>query len=149
MKRILYTRPDGGISIVTPAINFDEVITEYQALARAQAKLPVDVINARVIDPSEILTDRTFRDAWEDKGVISVNMGKAREIYKNLLRQKRAPLLAALDIEYQRAIESGDSALKTKIATKKQTLRDVTADPRIEAAKTPEQLKAVIPDALK
>jgi len=30
-----------------------------------------------------------------------------------------------------------------------QALRDVTADPRIEAAQTPEELKSLIPEALK
>lgn len=35
------------------------------------------------------------------------------------------------------------------IAAKKQALRDVTADPAIEAALTPEALKAAWPEALK
>ena len=57
--------------------------------------------------------------------------------------------LAALDVEYQHADERGDVAEKARIAAKKQALRDVTADPAIEAAQTPEALKAVWPDILK
>jgi hypothetical protein len=53
-----------------------------------------------------------------------------------------------LDTAYMRADEVGDQQEKRRIATQKQALRDVTADPRIDAAATPEELKAVIPDAL-
>jgi len=124
--------------------------TEEQWLARVIAKsCPPDAANVHTIDASEVPTDRTFRNAWQDTGVIGVNMPKAREIHKNNLRQIRAPLLAALDIAYQRADEAGDAALKVEIAAKKQALRDVTADPRIITAQTPEELKAVIPDVLK
>ena len=149
MKRILFTRPDGGLSVVTPVINTRENITEDAALERAVKKLPSDAVNVRVVDASEIPTDRSFRNAWEDSGKIDVNMPKAREIHKERLRQIRAPLLAKLDVEYQRADEQGDAALKAQIATKKQALRDVSKHSAIAAAKTPDELKAAIPDALK
>jgi len=58
-------------------------------------------------------------------------------------------LFAVLDVEYMRADEAGNVAKKLAVAKKKQELRDVTADPRIESAKTPEELKAVWPDCLK
>lgn len=152
MKKIVYTRPDGGLSIVTPIINTHPVpedITESQAILRAWDKLPKDAINPRFVDESEIPTDRTFRNAWEDNGAVSVNMPKAREIHRQIMRYKRAPMLSALDIDYQRADERGDSALKAEIAVRKQALRDVTADPAIESATTPEELKAVIPSAFR
>jgi len=102
------------------------------------------------VDPSEIPTDRTFRDAWETNGAgVQVNMPKARELHKTRLRELRAPKMAALDVLYMRADEAGDTAEKQRIATLKQVLRDVTADPRIEAAQTPETLKTVTPEALR
>ncbi len=112
---------------------------------------PGKYLSHREVDDSEIPADRTFRNAWKDEGpsYISIDMPKAREIHKDNLRQKRTPLLAALDVEYQRADEQGDAALKAKIAVKKQALRDVTIHPAITAAKTPDELKAAIPDALK
>ena len=152
MRKIIFTRPDGGLSVVTPAINtFGEVegFTEADAEQRAWNKLPADAINPRWADASEVPADRAFRNAWEDTGKIGVNMPKAREIHKDKLRQIRTPLLAALDVEYQRADEQGDAVLKAQIAAKKQTLRDVTKRPAITAAKTPDELKAAIPDALK
>lgn len=75
-------------------------------------------------------------------------MTKALEIKKDMIRAERAPLLAALDIEMMRAIESGNSAKQAEIAAKKQALRDVTKDPVLTQAKTPDELKAAKPKAL-
>ena len=152
MRKIVYTRPDGGLSVVTPVINLmaeTKDLTEDQAESRAWGKLPTDAINPRFVDAVDIPPDRTFRNALEDTGKVEVNMPKAQEIHKESLRQMRFPLLAALDIEYQRADEKGDAVLKAQIAAKKQALRDATEHPTITAAKTPEELKAAIPDALK
>jgi hypothetical protein len=43
---------------------------------------------------------------------------------------------------------AGDTAKQQEIAAKKQSLRDVTVDPVIDAATTPDELKAVRPSAL-
>jgi hypothetical protein len=107
------------------------------------------VAGHRQIEPAEIPTDRTFRDAWADKGRVQVDMPKAREIHRERMREARSPLLSNLDIEYQRADEAGDQTAKAEVAMRKQRLRDVTALPEIDAAKTPEQLKACWPHYLK
>ena len=78
--------------------------------------------------------------------MITINMDKAREIHKDAMRQARAPLFKNLDVAYMVAIEQGLDA--SDIASKKQELRDVTSDPAIAAASTPEQLKAVWPSVL-
>lgn len=100
---------------------------------------------------SVIPTDMTFRDAWADETpelTIDIDMNKAREIHKNKIREARAPLLAALDVEYQRADEAGDTAAKKAVAAKKQALRDTTKDARLASATTPDRLKAVWPGAI-
>ena len=79
---------------------------------------------------------------------IVVNMQKALEIKKNMIRQERAPLLAALDIEMMRALEAGDTAKQEEIKQKKQALRDATTDPVLLQASTPEELKAARPQGL-
>ena len=152
MKKIIYTRPDGGLSVVHPVINTHPVrenITEEEALQRAFAKLSSDAINPQIVEANVIPTDRTFRDAWSHGGDKVVHdMPKCREIWKDKLREIRAPILAVLDVEYLLADEKSDTILKGQIAIKKQALRDVTADPRIERSQTPEELKAVIPNVL-
>ena len=139
MRKIIYTRPDGGLSVVHPVINTKESITKEQALARALEKLPKDALNPQVVD--SVPSDRTFRNAWKaGSGCVDHDMGKCRELHRDRLRVARAPKLAALDIQQLRGID---------VEAQKQELRDVTSDPRIESAKTPEELKAVWPDCLK
>ncbi len=58
--------------------------------------------------------------------MIKVNIEKAQEITKDRLRAERAPLLAALDVDYMRATEQADAAKQAKISAEKQRLRDVT-----------------------
>ena len=69
-----------------------------------------------------------------------VNMAKAREIHKTNIRQARAPKLAELDIEFQKALETGAST--TDIVAKKQALRAAPADSGIAAASDADALKA-------
>lgn len=80
--------------------------------------------------------------------MIKVNMTKAVEIKKDMIRAERAPIMAELDVAFMRAVEAGDAEAQADIAAKKQALRDATKDPAIAAAKTPEELKAVVPAAL-
>jgi hypothetical protein len=147
MRRIIYTQANGGVAIVHPVINTSPVpeeITEEEAVARALAKLPPDAIDPQIIDEADIPADRSFRDAWSRQGGrITHDMAKAREIHRCRLRAARAPLLAALDIEYQRADERDDVAEKAGISARKQALRDVTAHPDIAHAATIERLKAL------
>ena len=70
----------------------------------------------------------------------SIDMAKAREIHKTNIRIAREPKLAELDIEFQKALETGAST--TDIAAKKQALRDAPADSAIAAASDTAALKA-------
>lgn len=111
--------------------------------------LPDHATNVRVVEASEVPADRTFRNAWKDEGfVITVDMPQAREIHRDYLRELRKPKLEALDVQYLIAQEQGNQALMAGIAAQKQVLRDATDYPAIEAATTPEELKAAIPPVL-
>ena len=67
-------------------------------------------------------------------------MAKAKEIHKEKIRIARAPKLIELDVEFQRALETGAST--TDIVAKKQALRDAPADDLIISASTEAELKA-------
>ena len=69
-----------------------------------------------------------------------VDMAKAREIHKTNIRIARTPKLAELDIEFQKALETGAST--TDIVAKKQALRDAPADSGIASASDADALKA-------
>ena len=72
--------------------------------------------------------------------MININMTKARDIHRDKVRQARNPKLAAKDVEFQRALETG--ADTATIVSEKQALRDAPAAAAIDAATTPEELKA-------
>jgi len=71
---------------------------------------------------------------------ISINMTKAKEIHRKHVREARTPLLASLDTDFQRALETSSDT--TAIVSKKKALRDAPANAAIDAASTPDELKA-------
>ena len=77
--------------------------------------------------------------------MIKINIDKAKEIWLNHYRAARAPILAALDVDFMKAVESGNIDIQKEIASKKQALRDVT---KIELPDTLEEIKATWPEIL-
>jgi hypothetical protein len=71
--------------------------------------------------------------------MINININKARDIHREKVREARNPKLAAKDVEFQRALETG--ADTSAIVAAKQALRDAPAASAIEAASTPDELK--------
>lgn len=101
-------------------------------------------INGDVRDASSINApaDRTFRGAWQfDGDAVEIDITRARAIQRENIREERKPRLAALDVDYMKALEIGEGA--ADIAAAKKALRDVTSDARIDAAATPDELKAL------
>ena len=82
---------------------------------------------ARIVDQGSLPNqDNDFFDAWEmDAKSVTVNLDKAKEITKRRLRAEREPLLAAQDVAFQRALETG--ADTTAIVAEKARLRDITS----------------------
>lgn len=80
--------------------------------------------------------------------MININMNKAREIHRNKIRQAREPLFKTADVAYMRALETGNDLAKAQAAAVKQLLRDAPAAPEIDAATTPEELKAAWNESL-
>jgi hypothetical protein len=70
---------------------------------------------------------------------ITINLTKAKDITKDRLRAERAPLLQSLDVQFQRALETGENT--AEIVAEKQRLRDITQ--LADAATTPDELKQI------
>lgn len=102
-------------------------------------------IDGQLVEASNSPEDRTFRSAWElnSGGVISINMPKAKEIFRDKLRQDRKPLLEKLDVEFYKAQENTDLVEQARVVDQKNILRDITEHYKIEEAKTPEELNAL------
>ena len=86
--------------------------------------------------------NRDFRGAWTLSGsVITEDLDKAKEIFADKVREAREPLLAALDTDYMKALETGSDT--TQIVADKQALRD--APTAGDSASTIAELKAAWP----
>lgn len=149
MKKIIYSRPDGILCVCHPAPQAklkDE--TEEAFLARViERSVPSDAVGVRIVEHTEIPSDRYFRNAWKDTGsALTVDMPKAREVHRDRLRQIRKPKLEALDVEALRSLTNATKL--AEIEAKKQALRDATAYAPIDAATTPEALKLAVPSCL-
>lgn len=71
--------------------------------------------------------------------MITINLDKAKVITKERLRSEREPLLAAQDVAFQRALETGEDT--SAIVAEKQRLRDITK--LADQATTLDELKAL------
>ena len=88
-------------------------------------------------------SDRHFRGAWSlDGTVITEDITAAKVIFKDKIREVRAPLLAAEDVVYMKALEADDSSAKSASVSKKAALRDAPAASAIDSADTIAKLKA-------
>lgn len=160
MKAICYTYTDPTparlgtlVAVVRPDYTHwdSKKETEDEFLQRTLAKHRLAADDARdfqFIEESEI-PDKSFRNAWEqgDKS-IGVNMPKARDLHREALRVLRAPKFGPIETAQRSAFSRDDKVQAAALEAQLQALRDVTADPAIEAAQTPEELKAVMPAVL-
>lgn len=133
MNTIIYTNASGRVSVCTPTgeIAIDQV---------RRNDIPEGVESYVVTIDSLPQDSDDFFDAWEQlQGVVTVNLAKAKELTKCRLRFDRAPLLAAQDIAFQRALEEGTSTIE--IVSEKQRLRAVTD--LVDACATLQELRSL------
>ncbi len=76
--------------------------------------------------------------------MININIDKAKEIKKDMLRAEREPLLTGLDIEVMKNIT--DSVKLAEIEAEKQKLRDITT--KVDELSTVEELKEATIESL-
>jgi hypothetical protein len=119
-KVIIFTNEFGNVTVTYPTPEFLETYTIQDLLGK-------DCPEHGIIVDESILPHQydDFFDAWELSGTtISVNLTKAKDVTKTRLRMQRESLLAAQDILFQRALETG--ADTTAIVAEKQRLRNIT-----------------------
>lgn len=135
MKKIIYTRIDGGVSVVIPApkAQLEKVLgplTEYRYKKHVEDRsIPVNAINVRYVNDSDIPTSREFRGAWVDsssESKIDICCEKAKEVGLKRLREVRNVKLAKTDIDMTRALESNDAAVINTLKVERQALRNST-----------------------
>ena len=142
MRVYLLTHRDGAVTI----LRVKPHATAEQVMAKWHPSMREGITDVKEITEDDVPKDYTFRDAWvpgNPAKPVEVNLEKAKELWRERIRRARKRRLDALDIEFIRAEETNDEAKKTEVVTKKQALRDIPQDPRIEAAKDPDELKTI------
>ena len=118
MKVIVFRNDNNGVAVCIPTgeLSIDAVMGKDVPQGR----------DARIVDSADLPEDdNDFFDAWEmDAKTVTVNLDKAKELTKRRLRAERAPLLAAQDVAFQRALENNLDT--TDIVAEKNRLRDIT-----------------------
>ena len=76
--------------------------------------------------------------------MITIDISKAKEVWKDKIRFKRAGALKKLDVDFIKAQEVGTDT--TSIVADKQTLRDLPQ--QVDTATTTDEIKAVWNDML-
>ena len=71
--------------------------------------------------------------------MITIDITKAKEVWKDKIRQARTSVLAKLDIDFIKAQEQGNDT--ASIVADKQTLRDLPS--QVDTANSIEEIKAV------
>ena len=145
---IIYNDPETGILIeMFPCLNEINPATDKPFTVQEVADKDVpDGVSYSIVEDSIIPTDQSFRDAWKGVGIgttgatITEDITKAKEIHKSNIRNTRKLLLSALDVDFQRALET--SADTSAIIAKKQALRDAPAASGIATAANTTELKA-------
>ena len=76
--------------------------------------------------------------------MITIDINKAKEVWKNKIRDARKPALEKLDVDFIKAQEQGNDT--TSIVADKNTLRDLPS--QVDTATTVDEIKAVWNDLL-
>lgn len=126
---IIFTNDNGGVSVCIPTGEMD-----INTVKTKDTPSHSIIVNSSSLPQA----DNDFFNAWElSNGVVTVNLNKAKEITKQRLRQEREPLLAAQDVLYMKALETGADV--SAIVAEKQRLRDITNS--VNAVTTTEELR--------
>ena len=116
---------DGTVRWTRPATK-DVVDAEVARTPIDADKLPIK--GWRPIDPRDVPTDRTYRNALRDTGsALAHDMDHVRRLALDDLRVERAPALAELDAKWNRATGQGDAKQAAVVEAERQRLRDLPA----------------------
>jgi len=76
--------------------------------------------------------------------MITIDINKAKEVWKDKIRVARKPVLEKLDVDFMKATEQGTDT--TSIVNDKQTLRDLPS--QVDTATSVDEIKLVWNDML-
>jgi hypothetical protein len=121
MNNIIWLQPNNTLAVTS--IWNDDSAEEHAQLLLNRGDVPSDwqILGYNIeLFPT---WNRQEDWVWENSNIV-VDFDRAKESTKERLRLERSGLLAALDVEFQRALEQNQST--SNIVAEKQRLRDIT-----------------------
>lgn len=108
---------------------FGEPNLTYDEVVGIMAKDYPDCDSFLCVESDEVPEDKLYFLAWyysdQPEPHIAIDIPKALNIQKSRLRYLREPKLQEADVEFQRALESGDTTKQAEVVAYKTALRDV------------------------
>ena len=147
-KLIVYSRTDGGVSVVSVAPSNDEDAAIAAEMGKTDV-VPPSATNVEIMEQS-ILPPREFRDAWEKlgAGAPTINMPKARIIHAGRINAAKTKAVTMLQRRADEATLEGRTADATKAANDKAAVEGLnltTIATQIAGAPNPVALSAIWP----
>lgn len=106
----------------------------------------------KIVKRSEIPDEEYYRDCWKlsdyENEIITIDIEKAKNVWKDKIREKRKEIFQKLDVEYFIAHEKNDQNEISRIVNHKQLLRDVTKLPEFDNVSTIEEIEKIWPEYL-
>ena len=136
-KRVIWTDSvTGYVCTLTPSDNCKRTVEEI-----AKKDVP-DGETYYILNTTDVPTDNIYWEAinYHPSQGFTYDIAKAKEVQKGLIRTAREPKLQELDIQFQRALETGEST--SDIVANKQKLRDATENGALINANTIAEIKA-------
>lgn len=134
MPFIIYSQSDNKLAVIIPTGDVADAIKD----------VPEGIEYAVVDDLGDL--DNDYFDAFEHANFgLHCNIDKAKALHLNKFREARKPKLAALDIEFMKAVEQADLVKQADVTADKQELRDVT---KLVLPDTLPEIKATWPSIL-
>ena len=141
-QRILYATPDGGVAIIIPT---GELPTEVVARKDVLQGVPYKIVD--LADVESVISDRTFRSAWEagndNEPSVKINLNKAKDIAHKKRRAVREIEFKPFDEIIAKQIP-GKNAAEAEAARQAVRNYHATLQTQIDAAQTVAELKAKV-----
>jgi hypothetical protein len=134
MSFIIYPQEDNKLAVIFPTGDV------YDAIKDVPAGFPY-----AIVDNLDGVDNEYFDGFIYEDGEAIADIAACKNIHLDKFRSARAPKLAALDVEFMKAVETFNSGMQSEIAAKKQELRDIT---KITLPDTLPEIKAVWPTIL-
>lgn len=139
-KNIIWSRPDGGVSVTICAEGVDpeKEATRLKAIGNIPQEYEVAAVNESIPVRDE------FRDAWTlDGKKIVHDLEKAKKIKAEKIKEEVDRSLIQVDAELPKAQASGKQEDMDAWRAKRVKLESMTMQAEIDAAKSVEDLKAI------